>query len=110
MKIDVTGAARDKLVEYAEEHGYDPEHVYVGAKPGGCAGLQYEIYFLPEDERDEEDYERVVVDGVTFYVEPNHVAVLDGITVSWEDGMVGGGFSVDNPNAEKSCGCGKSFG
>lgn len=101
MEIHVTDEARERLEEQTEGR-----YVLISAEPGGCAGLHYgmSVHDAAGDE-----HEIVESDGLFFLVDANHVPLFDGITIEWQDTMLGGGFTIDNPNAQSSCGCGKSF-
>ncbi len=72
---------------------------------GGCSGRQYGMSF---DERKADDAE-FASEGVEILVDPKSLALLDGSTVDFDDGLQGKGFEIKNPNAHSTCGCGKSF-
>lgn len=107
MELQLTDDAKEQLDKAMEAQGKEDYGLKIGVEPGGCAGLQYSMAFLNEPQNGEKAIDR---DGFTFFVEPNHEPVLDGITIDYVNTMMGGGFKIENPNAEKSCGCGKSFG
>lgn len=78
----------------------------VGVKGGGCSGFSYLLGFDQKLEGDAEyEYE-----GLKFIMNPSHGLYLTGMQIDWTDGLNARGFSFDNPNAGKSCGCGSSFG
>jgi iron-sulfur cluster assembly accessory protein len=104
--LTLTGRAIDKVKDFAAKM---PEaagkSLRVFIQGGGCSGFQYGFTF---DDRKPSD--NVVNAGeVTVVVDPNSAAKLQGATVDWVEDMRGAGFSVDNPGASSSCGCGKSF-
>lgn len=72
---------------------------------GGCSGFQYGMSF---DEAKAED-RRFESEGVAILVDPASLAYLDGSAIDFDDGLQGKGFEIKNPNAESTCGCGKSF-
>ena len=90
----------------------DTMYLYVGVKGGGCSGLQYvldlrdEVY-VPVTEQDQvfESQGILVVCDLKSYVVGN----LSGTLVDYQDGLLGAGFTFDNPNAKQSCGCGASY-
>jgi iron-sulfur cluster assembly protein len=90
------------------EEGFDPAtaHVRVGVKSGGCSGLSYELKFdqdaLPEDQLFEDNGVRIVVDKKS-------LLYLVGTTLEYAGGLNGKGFVFNNPNAQRTCGCGESF-
>ena len=72
---------------------------------GGCSGFQYGMSF---DEAKAEDA-RVESEGVQIVIDPTSLAYLDGSNIDFDDGLHGKGFEIKNPNAQSTCGCGKSF-
>jgi iron-sulfur cluster assembly protein/iron-sulfur cluster insertion protein len=72
---------------------------------GGCSGFQYGMSFdAPKD-----DDHKLECEGVAFVVDPASYAYLDGSNIDFDDGLQGKGFEINNPNAQSTCGCGKSF-
>ena len=72
---------------------------------GGCSGFQYQLAFdapQPGDQVIEQD-------GVTVLVDPKSFLYLSGTEIDYVDGLTGAGFTLKNPNAKGSCGCGSSF-
>jgi len=98
-------AARElkSMVARQKEHEGKPLRVYV--EGGGCSGLQYGMVF---DERREGDV-AAEFHGVSVVVDPESAPYLRGAVIDFSDALMGGGFKIQNPNAHKSCGCGKSF-
>ncbi|HEY5314789.1 MAG TPA: iron-sulfur cluster assembly accessory protein [Pirellulales bacterium] len=79
----------------------------VGVAGGGCSGFQYSLGFDKEfDEKLDSKYE---CHGVSMVVDKKSALYLDGTTVDFYDGLEKRGFTFENPNAVKSCGCGSSF-
>ena len=77
----------------------------LGVLSGGCSGFMYDLQIVEEAENCKE----LTIDGITVLV-PNMAShLLDGIEIDYEDKLMGGGFKINNPNAESSCGCGESF-
>src|SRR5262245_60040496 len=79
----------------------------VGVAGGGCSGFQYSLGF--DEKFDEQADKKYVYHGVTMVVDKKSELYLDGTTVDYYDGIEKSGFTFDNPNAVKSCGCGQSF-
>ena len=77
----------------------------VCVESGGCSGFQYGMSF---DEKKEADTE-LESEGVPILMDPASLAYLDGSSVDFDDGLHGKGFEIKNPNAQSTCGCGKSF-
>ena len=90
------------------EEGFDAakDYVRVGVKSGGCSGLSYELKFDNKvDESDkvfEDNAVRIIVDKKSFLY-------LVGTTLEYSGGLNGKGFVFNNPNAQRTCGCGESF-
>jgi iron-sulfur cluster assembly accessory protein len=78
----------------------------VFVESGGCSGFQYGMSF---DERKDGDAE-IASEGVDILVDPTSLAYLQGSAIDFDDGLHGKGFEIKNPNAQTTCGCGKSFG
>lgn len=77
----------------------------VGVRGGGCSGMSYVLGF---DRKREHDME-FSLDGVTVFMDKRHGLYLMGTTVDYHDGLDARGFTFENPNATKTCGCGSSF-
>jgi len=78
----------------------------VAVRPGGCSGFSYEMFF--DAEADPED--QVAVFGtVKVRVDPASAQHIAGATLNYHGGLQGAGFHIENPNAQRSCGCGQSF-
>ena len=72
---------------------------------GGCSGFQYGMSFdAPKVEDTQFETE-----GVAVVMDAASLAYLDGSVVDFDDGLHGKGFEIKNPNAQSTCGCGKSF-
>ena len=78
----------------------------VAVRPGGCSGFSYEMYFDTDRAADDitKDFS-----GVDVVVDPQSAQLLEGATLDYKDGLQDAGFSIDNPNAQRTCGCGQSF-
>ncbi|HVU34758.1 MAG TPA: iron-sulfur cluster insertion protein ErpA [Opitutaceae bacterium] len=72
---------------------------------GGCSGFQYGMSF---DEPKSDDTE-FTSEGISIVVDPASLAYLNGSSIDFDDGLHGKGFEIKNPNAQSTCGCGKSF-
>lgn len=106
--IKVSEIAKKKVVELMHEEGfnYATDFVRVGVKSGGCSGLSYDLKF--DKEKDAED--KVFEDnGVKIIVDKKSFLYLIGTTLEYSGGLNGTGFVFNNPNANRTCGCGESF-
>jgi iron-sulfur cluster assembly protein len=79
----------------------------VGVEGGGCSGFSYSLKF--ESEFDKSADNRYTQHGVDVVVDKKSALYLDGTVIDWHDGLDKRGFTFENPNAVKSCGCGSSF-
>lgn len=77
----------------------------VGVRGGGCSGMSYILGFDKQREYDAE----FEIDGITVFIDKRHGLYLMGTTVDYHDGLNARGFTFENPNATKTCGCGSSF-
>ena len=104
--ITLTETAAAKVGELIKAEGDDNLALRVAVKPGGCSGFSYELFF---DTDIAEDDIRSSYGDVTVVVDPSSAQLLQGATLDYKDGLQGAGFSIDNPNAQRTCGCGQSF-
>ena len=107
--IKVSNTARIKLSQLMAEDGYsvDKDYVRVGVKSGGCSGLSYELKF---DNTSEGEEDKVFEDNdVKIVVDKKSFLYLIGTTLEFSGGLNGKGFVFNNPNANRTCGCGESF-
>jgi iron-sulfur cluster assembly protein/iron-sulfur cluster insertion protein len=104
--ITLTDTASSKVKELIAQEGDDALMLRVAVRPGGCSGFSYEMFFDTEKDNDDLLDERF---GVPVVVDPSSAQLLSGATLDYKDGLQGAGFAIDNPNAQKTCGCGQSF-
>ena len=104
--ITLTEAAATKVQELITAEGDDALALRVAVRPGGCSGFSYEMFF--DSDIAGED---VTADfqGVKVVVDASSAQMLTGATLDYKDGLNQAGFSIDNPNAQRTCGCGSSF-
>jgi iron-sulfur cluster insertion protein len=104
--IALSGEAVAKVAELLAEEGEENLGLRVAVRAGGCSGFSYEMFFDSEETPDD----HVTKIGlVTVRVDAASAEHLTGATLNYSDGLSGAGFSIDNPNAQRSCGCGQSF-
>ena len=105
--FNLTDAAAQKVSELmAAEDTTDELVLRVAVRPGGCSGFSYEMFFDTDVAADDAQIEH---GGVKVVVDPASQQMLKGATLDYKDGLQGAGFAINNPNAERSCGCGQSF-
>lgn len=106
--IKVSDTARKRVISLMEDDGFDAatDYVRVGVKSGGCSGLSYDLKFdksLGENDKVFEDNDiKIAVDKKSFLY-------LAGTILEYSGGLNGKGFVFNNPNAQRTCGCGESF-
>ncbi|MDC8002611.1 iron-sulfur cluster assembly accessory protein [Aureisphaera galaxeae] len=106
--IKVSESAKDKISQLMSEEGFsiEKDFVRVGVKSGGCSGLSYELKFDDAqgdtDKLFEDNFVKIIVDKKSFLY-------LVGTTLEYSGGLNGKGFVFNNPNANRTCGCGESF-
>ena len=104
--ITLSEAAVAKLAQLLAEEGEEGLGLRVAVRAGGCSGFSYEMFFDTETSPDDHE---ATFGSVAVRVDASSAPHLIGATLNYSDGLQGAGFSVDNPNAQRSCGCGKSF-
>ena len=104
--ILVSDNARDKLNQLLIEDNSGKEYVRVGVESGGCSGLVYKLDF--DDSMNNED-ELVEHNDVKLVINKKSILFLAGTTLEYSSGLNGKGFVFNNPNANRTCGCGESF-
>ena len=104
--ITLTDNAAVKVKDLITQEGDETLMLRVAVRPGGCSGFSYEMFFDSELESDDLTIEKA---GVKVVVDPSSAQLLSGATLDYKDGLTDAGFAINNPNAQKTCGCGQSF-
>jgi iron-sulfur cluster assembly protein len=108
MAIMVTPEAAEQLKRAHTDGQFGEEtFVRVGVVAGGCSGFEYSLNF--DDTFDSGKDTRFEQNGFSVVVDKKSALLLDGTTLGWFSSLERQGFTFENPNAVKSCGCGKSF-
>ncbi len=106
--IKISDSAKSKVISLmtADGYNYSKDYVRVAVKSGGCSGLSYDLKFdntkKESDKVFEENNIRIIIDKKSFLY-------LIGTTLEYHGGLNGKGFVFNNPNANRTCGCGESF-
>ena len=104
--FSVSEKAIDEIKKLLNEEDFKDAFLRVRIVPGGCSGFSYEMGF--DDETSDSD-KIIEAGGVKVAIDELSYPYLDGSILDFKDGLNGTGFSIENPNATGSCGCGQSF-
>jgi iron-sulfur cluster insertion protein len=104
--VYVTEAAAGKIRDLLAEEGKTDSGLRVFVQGGGCSGFQYGLMIEEAGGVGDQLFES---NGVRLYVDPVSLSYLKGAEVDFVDTITGGGFTIKNPNATSTCGCGSSF-
>jgi len=104
--VTLTSVAAEKVKGLLAQEGRDDLRLRIAVQPGGCSGLNYQLYF---DDRTMDGDAVREFDGVELVVDRMSVPYLAGASVDFADTIEKQGFQIDNPNAQGSCACGDSF-
>ena len=104
--VTFTDNAKAEIRRLMSEAGFDTaQFLRVGVKGGGCTGMTYVLGFDGSSDKDE----CFDIDGIPCIMEKAHGIYLMGMEIDWNGGLNSRGFTFNNPNASKTCGCGTSF-
>jgi iron-sulfur cluster assembly protein len=106
MIVEITESAASRIKEMLADEEEKNQFLRVAVKGGGCTGLSYGMGF--DSDFNEKDTEEMI-DGIRVVVDEESAKVLKGTVIDFKQNMMGGGFTITNPNAIASCGCGSSF-
>ena len=104
--VSLTEGAAVKVRALLDQEGRDDLRLRVAVQPGGCSGLQYQLFF---DERSLDGDVELDLTGVPVVVDRMSAPYLGGATIDFTDTIEQQGFTIDNPNAGGGCACGNSF-
>ena len=104
VNLTITDKARAMLSDaFGDTEG---QSLLVGVLSGGCSGYMYDLQVI---EGNDPACQEIEIEGFRILI-PNAAShLLDGIQIDYVDKLMGGGFKINNPNANASCGCGESF-
>lgn len=104
--IEITESARAKIQELLAEEGNPNVNLRTFVQGGGCSGFQYGFTF--DEEQNEDDFEFPIGDS-KLLVDAMSMQYMNGAVIDYKEELMGASFSIKNPNAQTSCGCGSSF-
>ncbi|AEJ38364.1 iron-sulfur cluster assembly accessory protein [Sulfobacillus acidophilus TPY] len=103
--ITLTDAAVEKVREFMTMKNREDLALRIYVSRGGCSGFSYGMA-LDEPQPTDNTFQ---FGPIKVVIDPDSAPLLDGIEVDYVNSLMGGGFSIENPNAVSSCGCGHSF-
>lgn len=104
--LTLTDSSVEKIKDLLAEENNPNIKLRVFVQGGGCSGMQYGFTF--EEEQNEDDFE-VEKDGVKLLVDSMSMQYLNDAVIDYKEDLMGANFSIKNPNAQTTCGCGSSF-
>jgi iron-sulfur cluster insertion protein len=104
--ITVSQSATTKILDILAEENNPALKLRVFVQGGGCSGMQYG--FTLDDQQNEDDWD-LDIDGVRILVDSMSGGYLQGAEIDYKDDVMGASFTIKNPNAQTTCGCGSSF-
>ena len=104
--VTISKSAKERLLYLLSKENKDKRFVRVGVESGGCSGLSYKLDF---DNNKQDDDELIENNGISLLINKKSFLYLVGTTLEFSDGLNGKGFVFNNPNANRTCGCGESF-
>jgi iron-sulfur cluster insertion protein len=105
--VKITENAKTKVLEMLAEENNPKLNLRTFVQGGGCSGMEYGFTF--DEEKNEDDFELPLSEERVVLVDAMSMQYLSGATIDFKEDLSGARFSIDNPNAESSCGCGSSF-
>lgn len=104
--IEITDSAKVKICDLLLEQNNPKLNLRTFVQGGGCSGMEYGFTF--DEEVSEDDFE-IALDNFKVLVDAMSMQYLQGAVIDYKDDLDGSRFSIKNPNAQSSCGCGNSF-
>lgn len=104
--IDISDMAAEKIKELMVADGVENAFLRLGVKEGGCSGFTYSMG-IDEDVSEQDD--TLEMKGLKVVMDRDSVKYLRGLEIDYKEAAMGGGFTIHNPNAIATCGCGSSF-
>ena len=105
--VKITENAKTKVLAMLAEEGNPKLNLRTFVQGGGCSGMEYGFTF--DEEKNEDDFELPLSEERLVLIDVTSMQYLAGATIDFKEDLSGARFSIENPNAESSCGCGSSF-
>ena len=104
--IDITESAKVKILDILAEENNPKIALRTFVQGGGCSGFSYG--FTLDEEQNEDDFE-IQIESFKVLVDSMSMQYLQGATIDYKEELMGSSFTIKNPNAQSTCGCGSSF-
>ncbi len=105
--ITITESAKEKIVDLLNEENNPKLKLRTFVQGGGCSGFQYGFTF--DEEQNEDDFQFPIADSYTVVIDAMSMQYMTGAVIDYKEDLMGSSFSINNPNAQTTCGCGSSF-
>ena len=105
--LSITESAKARVLELLAEENNPNLFIRTFVQGGGCSGMEYG--FTLDENKNEDDFEIPLVDSRTLLVDAMSMQYLTGAVIDYKEDITGSRFSIENPNAQTTCGCGSSF-
>lgn len=105
--IDITESAKNKIIDLLNEENDPNLKLRTFVQGGGCSGFQYGFTF--DNDQNEDDFEFPLNEQYKLLIDAMSMQYLQGAEIDYKEDIMGSSFSIKNPNAETTCGCGSSF-
>lgn len=105
--VEITDSAKDKIIDLLAEENNPNLFLRTFVQGGGCSGFQYGFTF--DESLNEDDFEFPLNNNFKFVVDAMSMQYLSGATIDYKEDVMGSQFTIKNPNAQTTCGCGSSF-
>lgn len=105
--ITITEAAAEKIKDIIIDENNPDTKLRVFVQGGGCSGFSYG--FVLDEQQNEDDFTVEVDPRVTVLVDAMSMQYLEGAKIDYKEELMGSNFTIINPNATTTCGCGSSF-
>jgi iron-sulfur cluster insertion protein len=105
--VEITETAKNKIIDLLAEENNPNLALRTFVQGGGCSGFSYGFTF--DEEKNEDDFEFPLDERFKVLVDSMSMQYLQGATIDYKEELMGSSFTIKNPNAQTTCGCGSSF-
>jgi iron-sulfur cluster insertion protein len=105
--VEITEAAKSKIIDLLIDENNPKLSLRTFVQGGGCSGFNYGFTF--DEEKNEDDFEFAINEQYTVLVDAMSMQYLSGAVIDYKEDIMGSSFSISNPQAKSTCGCGSSF-